>query len=109
MNELLEQLYDEMYSPKITPEELVKNIQLENYFGLNITKSNGEIIAETKCYLPDERIAIYTYTFDEKKNLNSLTSLVDEYTETLYDRKNAINEKYLELKNLLKENTKAAV
>ncbi|GLY12675.1 hypothetical protein [Pseudobacillus badius] len=96
MKDIIERLYDEIYGPKLTPYELLKNVKLPNYISVDFKNENNFIIGTSKCHLPDGEIATFIYTFDNNDNLLSLISEVDSKTEELYNREKAI-EKYYSL------------
>lgn len=83
---LIKQLYVELYEAKISPQNLLENLNLENYISVNFSKKGSLLIGTTKCYLEDASISEYFYTFEgdkliklEEKNSNSVR-------KTLYDR-----------------------
>lgn len=86
----LNQLYSEIYEPKLLPQDLLENLNLDNYISVNFTKSNGNTKAITKCYLANGSIAEYVYTFRDSKlfRLEEMTS--DNSSIVLYDRENEI-------------------
>ena len=48
MKDLIERLYDETYSPKITPQTLLTNLNLSNYSAINYKKKH---IFSCLCFL----------------------------------------------------------
>lgn len=98
----LNQLYSEMYEPKLLPQDLLENLNLDNYISVNFTKSNGNTKAITKCHLPNGRIAEYVYTFRDSKliRLEEMTSA--DNSIVLYDRETEI----IKLKEELSLDTK---
>ncbi|MFO1442688.1 hypothetical protein KDN24_05605 [Bacillus sp. Bva_UNVM-123] len=85
MLELLERLYDETYSPKLTPQTLLTNLNLSNYIEINFKKAGGYLIANTHCILQNGLNAEYKYYFKDDL-LYMLESFIEEKTEIIYDR-----------------------
>ncbi|TCT23348.1 hypothetical protein EDD68_10762 [Melghiribacillus thermohalophilus] len=98
MQKLIKKLYDELYSPKLTPEELLNNIKHDNYISVNFSREDGKIIGITKCYLKNGLLAEYKYVFDNEKKLIKLSSNICGEEEIIYDRDTAIKKIYKEIK-----------
>jgi hypothetical protein len=98
MNELIERLYDELYSPKVNPEELINNATLPNYTSVNFESNQTGLIVTTKCILDNDEEAEYKYQFDKEKRLLTLTGNIDGEIDVIYDRSKEIARKYKEIK-----------
>lgn len=85
MIELIEKLYQETYSPKLTPQTLLNNLNLPNYTKITFEKINGVVIAHTFCYLQDGLEAEYRYHFKDDL-LYKLESIIQENRKTIYNR-----------------------
>ncbi|MFJ8071586.1 hypothetical protein ACIQZD_21975 [Peribacillus sp. NPDC096447] len=85
MIELIEKLFEETYSLKLTPQTLLTNLNLPNYTRVNFEKVNEVIIAHTFCYLQDGLEAEYRYYFKDDL-LYKLESIIQEERKTIYDR-----------------------
>lgn len=85
MEKLIEKLYEETYSHKITPHTLLNNLSLSNYTSINFVKQNEILIAYVSCFLQNANEAEYRYFFKED-SLYKLESEIDGVSETLYDR-----------------------
>lgn len=86
----LNQLYTEIYEPKLLPQDLLENLNLDNYISVNFINKDGNTQAFTKCYLTDGSIAEYVYTFIFSK-LYRLEEIVSENNLiVLYDRESEI-------------------
>lgn len=83
--DLINKLFEETYSIKLTPESLVANLQLPNYTGINYVKDNEILIVVTECILEDGIKANYRYSFKENL-LIMLESVINDETTVLYDR-----------------------
>lgn len=85
MDKLIEKLYEETYSHKITPHTLLNNLSLSNYTSINYVKQNETLIAYVSCILQNATKAEYRYTF-KGNSLYILESEIEGITEILYDR-----------------------
>ncbi|TKH08500.1 hypothetical protein FC678_20080 [Peribacillus simplex] len=85
MIDLIEKLYEETYSPKLTPQTLLNNLNLPNYTKINFEKVNGVLIAHTFCYLQDGLEAEYRYYFKDDL-LYKLESIISEERKIIYNR-----------------------
>lgn len=102
MKKLIEDLYDDIYSPKITPEQLINNVTLPNYISVHVESNKIGMYVESKCKLSNGIIAEYTYQFDTSKRLLSLIEYVENQENKLYCRHQEIKTKYDEIKEKLK-------
>ena len=91
MNNLFEKLYEEMYSPKITPQQLIDNAKISHYSHVNFKFENDFLHVETKCKI-DEELANFYYIFDKEDHLLTLTSVIGDKEKIIYNRENAIKE-----------------
>ncbi|WP_209121714.1 hypothetical protein [Alkalihalobacillus sp. BA299] len=98
MNEMIERLYDELYSPKVNPEELINNATLPNYTSVNFESNQTGLIVTTKCILENGEEAEYKYQFDKEKRLLTLIGFVNGETDVIYDRSKEVARKYKEIK-----------
>ncbi|MED4351053.1 hypothetical protein P9265_01730 [Schinkia azotoformans] len=97
MNELIERLYDELYSPKVNPEELINNATLPNYASVNFESNETGLIVTTKCILSNNDMAEYKYQFDKEKRLLTLVGNINGEIDVIYDRKKEIALKHKEI------------
>jgi antitoxin component of MazEF toxin-antitoxin module len=98
MNDKFEELYNELYSPKITPHELLENVKLENYLSVEFnTDSNNNIIATTKCQTSHEEITEFTYVFANDYSLQELTAKSKNSIDVIYNRQKEVAKLYRQL------------
>lgn len=102
--ELFEKLYEEVYSPKLTPKNLLDNMKLDNYHSVDFFKEDGVIIAITKCDLPNGNQGEFKYIFKNEKLIKLSQEFDNKPAITLYDRENEINKLRNELKATIKSN-----
>lgn len=107
MNQLIEQLYDELYSPKVSPEELINNAALPNYKYVNFESNQTGLIVTTKCSLENDEDAEYKYQFDNEKRLLTLIGNIDGEIDVIYNRSIEIASKYKEIKEYLQVGVQA--
>lgn len=105
---MIEELYDAIYSPKISPEQLINNATLPNYISVHVESNQMGMIVESKCKLNNQIMATYIYQFDFSKKLLSLTEQVGNQKEELYNRQQEIKSKYSKIKRLMKVNINAS-
>lgn len=98
MNEIIIRLYDELYSPKVNPEELINNVTLPNYTSVNFESNHIGLIVTTDCTIDNELEAEYKYQFDKEKRLLTLIGTINGKTDVIYDRSKEIARKYKEIK-----------
>ncbi|MBT2218483.1 hypothetical protein KK120_22060 [Virgibacillus dakarensis] len=101
MKEILEQLYDELYSPKVNPEELINNATLPNYISVNIVSNQIGLMVTTECIVDKDIEAKYKYQFDKEKRLLTLVGDIDGEIDVIYDRSKEITRKYKEIKEYM--------
>lgn len=86
----INKIYQAIYSPIITPYNLVDNAKLPNYNYVKYYKNEIGLVVEMECYLEGEGNRIFYYCFDENNflqeiymNYNSEKSLVFSRTEEI--------------------------
>lgn len=100
MNAYIKKIYDMMYSPIITPYNLVQNAKLDNYTYVKYYKSNEELIAEMECEIPSEGVKVFYYHFDKDDFLQKITMKQENQTNTVFDR----NEEILKARDAYHQN-----
>lgn len=101
MDANIKKIYDMMYSPIITPYNIVENAKLDNYTYVKYYKSGDELIAEMECEIANEGIKIFFYYFDKKDYLQRIFMKDGEVTQKVFDRLTEIEkakEEYYETK-----------
>ena len=101
MEKIIDKIYQLIYSPILTPYNLLSNAKLDNYEYVNYYKEDNGLIAEMKCKVEDS-FEIFYYYFDENDFLQEIYKLQDGIRKLIYSRKNEIS-KY---KALYKDNAK---
>lgn len=92
MNAYINKIYDMLYSPILTPYNLLENVKLPNYKYLKYYTNSIGIIAEMQCLVDSKEEKIFYYQFDEKDYLQSIYYYENNVKEILFDRIVAVEE-----------------
>lgn len=95
MKSLMNQVYELTNLALLTPQNLVENIQLENYLEIKYYKDDKEIVCEMITEDDGERTK-YVYHFSKNNQLQTLFAVCEEECIEMFDRKK-------ELQTLLNE------
>lgn len=95
MNDYINKIYNLLYSPIVTPYNLLDNVKLPNYEYVNYYKKNDGLITEMKCTLEDGRNAIFYYHFDMDDNLQLVCMDNDDQQVLVFDRQSEIQKQLL--------------
>jgi len=90
MDERFQQLYELLYSPIITPYNLLENAKLDNYDYVNYSKIENGMLVTMKCTIERDLIANFFYFFDDNDCLQMVKMETDEGMETIFDRQSEI-------------------
>jgi hypothetical protein len=71
MENIIKRIYDLIYSPIITPYNLLENAKLDNYMYVNYYKGDSGLISEMKCIFEGEETIFY-YHFDSEDKLQKV-------------------------------------
>ncbi|MFZ5945657.1 MAG: hypothetical protein ACOYVD_16300 [Bacillota bacterium] len=69
LDRYVKKIYDLLYSPIVTPYNLLENAKLQNYSYVNFYKGQEGLVAEMKCLMEDLEEAIFYYHFDTEDKL----------------------------------------
>ncbi len=86
MNKTVKEIYDLLYSPIITPYNLLENAKLENYSYVNYYKGNDGLVTEMKCSMEGQGETIFYYYFDEEDRLSKILMKTSTDEELVFDR-----------------------
>lgn len=92
MDAYIKKIYDMLYSPIVSPYNLLDNAKLENYNYVKYYKNNLGLVAEMQCMVPDNGEVIFYYQFDHKDHLQKIYQDIDGKKEMVFDRISAIEE-----------------
>lgn len=106
-NDNIEQLYKLVFSPLITPYNLLENAKLDNYEYVNYSTENNKFIVEMKCTMEDNSKAVFTYFFDKNDNLQKAIMLSNGIHETIFDRNEEMEKIKGRILNQRRNNTKS--
>ncbi|MHB8130994.1 MAG: hypothetical protein ACYDEX_18600 [Mobilitalea sp.] len=79
-------IYNMLYSPIITPYNLLENAKLDNYSYVKYYKDNDGVIAEMECLITGEGIKTFYYHFDKKDFLQKVYIKSDLDKLLVFDR-----------------------
>ena len=102
MDKMIDKIYELIYSPILTPYNLLPNAKLDNYEYVNYYKQNDGLIAEMKCKVGNS-FEIFYYYFDENDFLQEIYRLQDGIRELIYSRKDEIRKYETLYKNDIKK------
>lgn len=105
MDNIIKSIYDLIYSPIITPYNLLENAKLENYMYVNYYKDDNGLVSEMKCIFEGEETIFY-YHFDVDDKLCKVTMDKDSNKIVLFDRSCEIEQLKRNIK--LQKNTVSA-
>ena len=92
MDDYVKKIYDMLYSPILTPYNLIENIKLPNYKYLKYYTNDIGIVAEMKCLVDGYGEKIFYYQFYEKDFLQRIYYFDNDAEEELFDRKQELEE-----------------
>ncbi|MDK2794416.1 MAG: hypothetical protein PWP75_1045 [Caldanaerobacter sp.] len=94
MYKSLKKIYDLLYSPIVTPYNLLANANLDNYKYVNFYKGEKGLIAEMQCVMEDGVSEVFYYHFDENNFLQEVYRLEGKNKVLIYSRaKQIVKEK----------------
>lgn len=70
MDAYIKEIYDMLYSPIVSPYNLLENAKLENYSYVKYFTNQHGLVAEMECSIPGEGKSIFFYQFDKKDFLS---------------------------------------
>lgn len=95
MNEYIKKIYDMLYSPILTPYNLLENAKLENYSYVKYYKDKTNLVAEMECKVDDDT-KIFYYYFDEKDYLERIYMKTSKNRKIIFDREKEIEKSKIE-------------
>lgn len=92
MDAYIEKIYDMLYSPVLTPYNLLENVKLPNYKYLKYYTNNIGVVAEMQCLVDEYEEKVFYYQFDQKDYLQKIYYYDNGVEEAIFDRRLAIEE-----------------
>lgn len=90
MDAYIKKIYNILYSPIISPYNLLENAKLDNYSYVKYYKNKIGLVAEMKCVIPGEGERIFFYQFDKKDYLQMIYEGTFEKKNVIFSREDAI-------------------
>ncbi|HAU87804.1 MAG TPA: hypothetical protein DCW90_20650 [Lachnospiraceae bacterium] len=91
MDTNIRKIYEMMYSPILTPYNLLENAKIDNYSYVKYYKGEDGLICEMQCDMQEEGIKVFYYHFDSKDFLQSIYMESNNTREKVFDRTIEIN------------------
>ena len=79
-----------LYSPIISPYNLLENAKLDNYSYVKYYKNEVGLVAEMQCEIPGEGKKVFYYQFDKKDYLQVIYQNTMKTGNIIFDRKDAV-------------------
>lgn len=92
MDNHIKNIYNMVYSPIITPYNLLENAKLDNYSYVKYYKDREEFVVEMQCEIINEGEKKFFYYFDQNDFLQKVYVKNNENMEILFNREDALTE-----------------
>lgn len=86
MEKYVNDIYELLYRPVVTPYNLLENAKLPNYKYVSYYKDESGLVAEMQCLTEEGNEAIFYYHFDNNDNLKIVYMTVGGQRELVFDR-----------------------
>lgn len=106
MDAYIKKIYDMLYSPILSPYNLLENAKLDNYSYVKYYKNENGLMAEMECEIPDEGRITFLYQFDKNDYLQKIYQKDDRENRVVFDRECAVQDAerdYYRQKKVLEE------
>ena len=91
MDSYIAKIYELMYSPIVTPYNLLENAKLDNYQYVNYYKGKSGLIVEMKCSMDEGKEVVFYYHFDKDDSLMEIHEEVDGEIKIIFNRYNELS------------------
>lgn len=92
MDAYIKKIYDMLYSPILTPYNLLENVKLPNYNYLKYYTNSIGVVAEIQCYIDEQEERTFFYQFNQKDYLQRIYYYDNGIEEDLFDRQRAVDD-----------------
>ena len=90
MDVQIKKIYDMLYSPIISPYNLLENAKLENYSYVKYYKNETGLVAEMQCEILGGGEQIFYYQFDKKDLLKKIYQGKIDNENVIFSRQEAV-------------------
>lgn len=90
MDVQIKKIYDMLYSPIISPYNLLENAKLENYSYVKYYTNETGLVAEMQCEILGEGKQIFYYQFDKKDFLQKIYQGKMDNENIIFSRQEAV-------------------
>lgn len=92
MNDRIKGIYDMMYSPILTPYDLLENAKLGNYKYVKYYSNDIGIVAEMQCVIADDDVKTFHYQFDDRDFLQEIYCDLDGGKDIIFRRETGLED-----------------
>lgn len=92
MDAYVKKIYDMLYSPIISPYNLLENAKLSNYNYVKYYTNEIGLVAEMQCVIPDLGEQVFYYQFDKKDYLQVIYQKDMEEENIIFNRQLAVED-----------------
>ena len=106
MDAYIKKIYDMLYSPIISPYNLLENAKLDNYSYVKYYANNVGLVAEMQCEIPGEGERVFFYQFDKKDYLQIIYEEKIKKKNVIFSREEATmsaKEEYYSSKSIFED------
>lgn len=94
MDSAIENIYNLLHAPILTPYNLLENVKLDNYKYVNYSMDHNGIVCEMKCMMENDEV-VFHYHFDQRDYLEKVYMSEMEGVKRLVFERNTELEKEL--------------
>lgn len=90
MKDGVNEVYNMLYSPIVTPYDLLDNAKLENYSYVKYYTNDAGLVAEMRCTIPHEGSQVFFYQFDKNDYLQLIYQNEMKNENIVFSRKESV-------------------
>ena len=90
MDAYIKKIYDMLYSPIVSPYNLLENAKLKNYSYVKYYKNEIGLVAEMQCEVSGEGNKVFYYQFDNKDYLQRIYQNSMKKENVIFSREEAV-------------------
>ena len=90
MDAYIKKIYDMLYSPIVSPYNLLENAKLKNYSYVKYYTNEIGLVAEMQCEISGEGEKVFYYQFDKNDYLQYIYHNTMEKGNIVFSRKEAV-------------------
>lgn len=90
MKDSVNEVYNMLYSPIVTPYDLLENAKLRNYSYVKYYTNDTGLVAEMQCTIPCEGNQVFFYQFDKNDYLQLIYQNEMKDENIVFSRKESV-------------------